>query len=264
MNVFFGFLILSGILLFFFGPDIFLKIIIYGVLALIVIAVLTAIVNVVEDKEKEEKEKDDYILNKTIFLNLVEKHIPVLYRKKTLGAIKDEYGFIDTSSWQKSKKNFLNKLKERYEINLEEETCLELIEQVVNDYQDSKSEILNEVPSDPYEYEKYCANILNNNGWSAQITSGSGDHGVDVIAEKNGQYVAIQCKLYNSKIGNKAVQEVASGMKHWNSSIAVVVTNSDYTKNAIDIARTHNVHLLHHSHLPELHNIILSPPVYKN
>lgn len=66
-----------------------------------------------------------------------------------------------------------------------------------------------------YEFEKYIANLLRDLGYiNVEVTSGSGDNGADVLAEKNGITYAIQCKwssFGHNNIGNKAVQEVHSG-----------------------------------------------------
>ncbi|MBV4366500.1 restriction endonuclease [Erwinia phyllosphaerae] len=67
----------------------------------------------------------------------------------------------------------------------------------------------------PVEYEAYCAEVLKENGGSARTTKASGDQGVDVMAEINGNTVAIQCKKYSRPISNSAVQEVSSGAKFW-------------------------------------------------
>lgn len=71
-----------------------------------------------------------------------------------------------------------------------------------------------------YEFEEYIANLLKNLGYTnVEVTSGSGDNGADVLAQKNGITYAIQCKwsLYgNNNIGNKAVQEIFSGKTFYN------------------------------------------------
>lgn len=48
-----------------------------------------------------------------------------------------------------------------------------------------------------WDFERYCADCLLKKGFTkAEVTSGSGDHGVDIIAEQNGIRFGIQCKLY--------------------------------------------------------------------
>ena len=61
------------------------------------------------------------------------------------------------------------------------------------------------------EYEKYCKYILEQRGWTVNLTSKSGDQGVDLIASKEYLKVCIQCKRYSKPVGNKAVQEIFAG-----------------------------------------------------
>lgn len=84
-----------------------------------------------------------------------------------------------------------------------------------------------------HEFEKFCADLLKDNGYTkVAVTQGSGDHGIDVLAERDGKKYAIQCKCYGSKVGNKAVQEAYSGKDIYNSDVGVVMTNSYFTPQA--------------------------------
>lgn len=107
----------------------------------------------------------------------------------------------------------------------------------------------------PYDYEEMCANILNETGWIAKATKKSGDQGADVYAEKDGLSVVLQCKLTNTPVGNKAVQEAISGQKYMSADFSVVVTPAKYTPGAQDIARVARVLLLHHEDLPHLESL---------
>lgn len=90
---------------------------------------------------------------------------------------------------------------------------------------------------DGVEFEKWCANLLGNNGFSdVQVTPSSGDQGVDVIAEKDGIRYAIQCKCYSSDLGNTPVQEVNTGKTIYHCQIGVVMTNRYFTKGAKEAA----------------------------
>jgi HJR/Mrr/RecB family endonuclease len=90
---------------------------------------------------------------------------------------------------------------------------------------------------DGFEFEQYCAEILKKNGFdNVEVTQGSGDHGVDVLAEKDGITYAIQCKCYSSSIGNSAIQQAHSGKSIYKRDIAVVMTNQYFTPQAIEEA----------------------------
>jgi Restriction endonuclease len=108
----------------------------------------------------------------------------------------------------------------------------------------------------PAEYEGYCANQLRGGGWTVFQTKLVGDQGVDLIAEKDGMRVALQCKLYTSPVGNKAVQEIAAGKVHHRAMYGVVVTNNRYTDAAKALAASNKIHLLHHNELASLKQIL--------
>ena len=61
------------------------------------------------------------------------------------------------------------------------------------------------LPKDGHNFEAWIVEGLRTFGWEAETTSIGADQGVDVIAQKNGLRLGIQCKLYSTKVGNKAV-----------------------------------------------------------
>lgn len=105
---------------------------------------------------------------------------------------------------------------------------------------------------DPYEYERAVAESLAALGWLTNTTSGSGDQGADVVAEKVGVRLVIQTKLYSKPVGNKAVQEIHAAKGFYGAHFAAVVTNSTYTKSARKLADNLGVILLHHDELSVL------------
>lgn len=104
----------------------------------------------------------------------------------------------------------------------------------------------------PFEYEKNIADKLKELDFNTQVTKASGDQGVDVLADKNEISFAIQCKMYSSPVGNKAVQEVVAGREYYHCNYGVVVTNTSFTKSARQLANTNNVILLNDNELENL------------
>ena len=86
---------------------------------------------------------------------------------------------------------------------------------------------------DGNDFEAYCAEVLKKNGYTkVRMTEVKGDHGIDILADKDGERYAIQCKCYEGKVGNKAVQEAYSGCDIYEADHAVVLTNSYFTPQA--------------------------------
>ena len=89
-----------------------------------------------------------------------------------------------------------------------------------------------------HEFEHYCARLLRKKGFiEVEVTKGSGDYGVDILAEKDGVTYAIQCKCYTSPIGVKAIQEAYAGRDYYDRMVGAVLTNQYFTSPAVDAAK---------------------------
>lgn len=88
-------------------------------------------------------------------------------------------------------------------------------------------------PEDGFQFESQIASALTKDGFvNVKVTEKSGDFGADILAEKDGVKYVIQCKYYSSAVGVKAVQQVFSSKIHYSAHVAVVATNSIFTKAA--------------------------------
>lgn len=97
---------------------------------------------------------------------------------------------------------------------------------------------------DGIEFESWCAHLLERLGYeNVETTVATGDQGVDIIAERKGMKYAIQCKRYNTLLGNSPIQEVYAGMRFYDCRVAVVMTNSRFTKAAWELAEATGVKL---------------------
>jgi restriction system protein len=94
------------------------------------------------------------------------------------------------------------------------------------------------------EFEDYVAARLRRAGWQVTFTPLTGDYGVDLIAEKDGTWVAIQCKRHGNSIGVAAVQQVVSGARHHGCTKSIVVSNQEFTRAAKQLAFTHGCQLI--------------------
>lgn len=88
-----------------------------------------------------------------------------------------------------------------------------------------------------HDFEYYCADLLRYNGFDdVEVTRGSGDFGVDILADRGEVTYAFQCKCYDKPIGVKAVQEVYAGRDFYERMIGVVMTNQYFTQPAMELA----------------------------
>jgi restriction system protein len=94
------------------------------------------------------------------------------------------------------------------------------------------------------EFEDYVAARLRRAGWEVAFTTLTGDYGVDLIAQREGKSVAIQCKRHGKAVGVAAVQQVVSGARHHGCAKSIVVSNQEFTQAAKQLAFTHGCQLI--------------------
>ncbi len=88
-----------------------------------------------------------------------------------------------------------------------------------------------------HDFEYYCAGLLREKGFlEVEVTRGSRDYGVDILAEKDGVTYAIQCKCYSTPVGVAAVQEAYAGRDFYDRMVGVVLTNQYFTAPAVEVA----------------------------
>ena len=113
-----------------------------------------------------------------------------------------------------------------------------------------------ELPFDSMEghdFERFCADLLKARGFlEVEVTKGSGDFGVDILAEKDGISYAFQCKRYDEPVGVKAVQEIYAGRDYYDRQIGVVMTNQYFTAPAVQAARKLKILLWDRGYLEEM------------
>lgn len=194
--------------------------------------------------------------------DIVTRHAQALHVKKLQKSRRDDYGNLLEEGWIKEKEYFHNQVVvpqltkvfgEGATKDYDNMSTASLIEAALEKYERKHSlKDLDISRLTPYEFEAYCARLLNDAGWTARATQGSGDQGIDVIGEKNGVKAVFQIKMYSSPVGNKAVQEVIAGKAFASTDLAYVVSNAGYTPSAKELANKSGVKLLHYSELGTL------------
>lgn len=94
-----------------------------------------------------------------------------------------------------------------------------------------------------HDFEYFCADLLEKKGFlEVEVTRGSGDFGVDILAEKDGITYAIQCKRYQGSVGVEAVLRTYGGRDYYERMVGVVMTNQYFTAPAVEAAK--KLHIL--------------------
>ncbi len=199
--------------------------------------------------------------------SLVETHLETLARRRLTLVKTDPYGLVDEEPWRKEYRYFIDKLvmpqlsaSERGAIAFRREALFEelIAAPVSQRAQEIEASLAMAKDLSPAEFEHWCSRALNAAGWKARATGTSGDQGADVIAEKDGVTIVLQCKLHRSAVGNKAVQEAFTAGQHYGATAAAVVSNAGFTRSAEALSKTTGVLLCHYSDLSRLDALLAS------
>lgn len=94
------------------------------------------------------------------------------------------------------------------------------------------------------EFEDLLQELLEARGYEVQRTPASGDLGVDLIAQRGGESIAIQAKRRAGKVDRRAVSDAVAGMRHYGCSAAMVITNGRFTPDAERLAASNHCRLV--------------------
>ena len=187
-----------------------------------------------------------------------DKHAAVLLRRRRQLIVSNDFGTPDEEKWERYLRDeFLAK-----QIGVEPPAalpfyCTAIDAELAKMQEGSDHDIEISIEDmTPVEYERHCALRLEGAGWTCRMTATSGDQGVDVLAEKDGLRVVLQCKLYSQAVGKSAVQEAIAGKVFEKADAAVVVSNATFTRSARSLAENAGVLLLHHDQLADLQQLV--------
>lgn len=122
------------------------------------------------------------------------------------------------------------------------------------------------------DFEYYLFFLFKKHHIRTRITPYTHDFGADLILRYHGKKIVIQAKRWNDNVGIKAVQETIGAMSYYKAKYGVVITNSFYTKSAVELANASDIVLLNrydladmmHLDTAELLDLLLSKKAKKN
>ncbi|HQE01550.1 MAG TPA: restriction endonuclease, partial [Bacillota bacterium] len=127
---------------------------------------------------------------------------------------------------------------------IKEQQRLQLLENHLFSKDSSKKDIKYVDSLSGLEFEDFLKDLFISYGYSVEDLPYSNDYGADLIISKGAKRIVIQAKNYQGTVGNKAVQEVVSAKIYYKCDVAMVITNSSYTENAIKTAQASGVILV--------------------
>ena len=96
-----------------------------------------------------------------------------------------------------------------------------------------------------HQFEHYVAGLLGTQGfYDIQVTKGSGDSGIDIVATQAGVRHAIQVKRSGSPVSRRAVSDAVAGLAHYRCTRAMVITNHYFSPGAKSLAVSNQCFLI--------------------
>lgn len=100
------------------------------------------------------------------------------------------------------------------------------------------------IPFDPYDFERWCAEAIDAQGWTVTETPLTGDQGIDLLVERDSVVVAIQCKATARPAGTASVQQAIAGMHFSNADYSCTISLNGYTPGARALAKKSHTELI--------------------
>lgn len=183
---------------------------------------------------------------------IISKYKEQLARQKRKLTYKDDYGNDNLDNWYKKEIPYFyntyiyQKLTEIEKANayMFYDDIICKIDNEINKFKLKPIEYNSAMNG--FEFEDFCANLLEAKGWKVDKTKSGADQGVDLIITKLNRKIGVQCKKYSKPISNKSVQEIKAGLLYYNLNEGIVLSNNKYTKSAIELSNTNNIRLFHY------------------
>jgi restriction system protein len=183
----------------------------------------------------------------------------------------DRFGTVHADGWQREKVSFVSsriapRLRDAgYDTVLP--SLLPVIDSVIErhanslvepastetDRQNGNDDIAtSEVDAELSSYASRCTALLHNAGWTTDPNPVAYGKAVDILAERDGRKLLLQCKAGTAPIGVEAVQQVHTLKDRRHADIAAIVSSAPFTRAAHQMASANGVHALHDEDLTRL------------
>ena len=101
--------------------------------------------------------------------------------------------------------------------------------------------------NDPGGFERFCGDLLRQQGYQVEVTPYVNDGGLDLRLRKNGMLTIAECKCYNPQtgsVGRPVLQKLYGANAAERANGMLVITTARFTQAAKDYARDNGVDLI--------------------
>jgi len=194
-------------------------------------------------------EQIDYQRQRAVVIAEAVKFKNVLRRKKRQLLTLDEYDYEDWGPFKKELASFAKKRLPGISAEIAESVLEHWARDLCSNDEIAGQSLVETMSG--RDFEQFCEQQLTALSWRCRRTAATGDQGVDLICERNGVRLVVQCKHYTGPVGNAAVQEVIAARAYEAADRAAVVISSSFTRSARDLASATGVVLLHYSEIAD-------------
>jgi hypothetical protein len=111
------------------------------------------------------------------------------------------------------------------------------------------------------QFEHEIAQLFSQIGHQVHVTPASGDEGIDVVLEKDGRKIIVQCKAHQNPVGPSVVRELYGAMMHANANEAILVALGGFTQGVVGFVKGKPIRLMS---LPDILALADSPILGKD
>jgi restriction system protein len=247
-----------------------MEVVIFLVVATALLFGVAFLIGASNDSERQREEDERLAREKRLSeirenaLIIVDQYLIPLKEQRNKLVYLDPYGDLcGTEKWVNEIGNFMSKKIVPHLPPMADPEVLNLVTAIYEHIEKKIAEIGVQSGADLTEmngiqFEHHCADLFRSVGWDVRVTQASGDHGADLIISRDGHTAVVQCKLYSSPVGNKAVQEAFSAKTFYSANEAIVVSKSGYTPHARQAAGSMNVRLIDVAEITEIYDRVQS------
>lgn len=95
-----------------------------------------------------------------------------------------------------------------------------------------------------HQFEDEVAKVFRRIGYKARVSKQGGDGGIDIIIEKEGNSIAVQCKAHNKPIGPSVAREFYGTLLHFGYKKGILVSRSGFTIGVYDFVSEKSIGLM--------------------